>query len=525
MLKIVAVTDKQGTAIDRLAQGVAEYHDNLDYVVCDVHPKRPDQQQIDRFVKEAMDADIIHWEYFRSAEMLREKLPWLEGKKQILSHYNPYSIKESDWNGYDYVIGCNEEIYKNLGEITQSPTRLIPLTIDTDFWTYNMDWQPRDAVLMVANRIESKKGILEVAIATAELDLKFVLVGAISDLNYYRAIEATGNVQFFEKVSDEQLRELYHKSLLHVCNSVDNFESGTLPILEAMLCGTPVMTRKVGHVPELNNGENMVIYDGKPEDVMAIKEKLFEAISDHKKLAEIRDKAWQTAKTRSNERRAYEYQKLYREVMNPMEIPVSVVVPIYDKPEVIRECLNAIANQSYKNLELIVVDDSPDMSGQEVVANFVKFVSFPVRYMDSNQNDYGLARARNLGTIEATGEIMVYCDQRIIMQPDCIEEFVKYAKPKYWLYGNKGARKEFVENLSSIYRQDIINAGMFNERINLYGGQSQELRVRVRRQGYKTEFIESAKGEQRGKSSNRNRKRQEIIKMKTKLWKMNLETN
>jgi len=43
---------------------------------------------------------------------------------------------------------------------------------------------------MVANRIESKKGILQVAIACADLGLTFVLVGAISDMGYMQAIMA-----------------------------------------------------------------------------------------------------------------------------------------------------------------------------------------------------------------------------------------------------------------------------------------------------------------------------------------------
>lgn len=520
MLKVVCLVDKEGTALDRLAKGVAKYHDNIDYKVLAVHPKRPDREQLEAFEREAMDADIIDAQYYRTLYMLRAMYPWLKDKKTILTHNNPYAIEEQSWNDVDLNVGNNNYIYKRLGEITEKPVEYIPLTVDTDFWTFNPDWQPNKNVIMVANRIESKKGILPVAIACAELNLHFILVGAISDANYFQSImDTTGNVEFHEMCSDEELRDLYHKSTIHVCNSVDNFESGTLPILESMLTGVPVLTREVGHVPELNNGENMVILDSDTEDIPYIQDKLLEMISDKKKLADMRDKAWQSAKVRSFERRAYMYQKLYRQVMWPDETSVSVVVPIYDKPEIIRQCLNAVANQTYKNLELVVCDDGGNNSS--LVKDMAEYVGFPVRKIDTSQgDDYGLARARNAGTIEATGEYIVYCDQRMVMEPDCVAEFISHAQPKTWLYGNKGARKEFVENLSCIKRSEIINAGMFCERIDRYGGMSQECRTRFRNQGGRTEYVESAKATPVGKSSNRNRKRQDIIAIKSRLWKM-----
>ena len=525
MFKIVCVVDKIGTALDRLGKGVAPYHDNIDYKVVDVHPKRPDHEQIQMFEAEAIDADIIDWQYYRTAEMLRSKYDWLADKKHILTHNNPYSIEESDWNTYDMNVGNNKYITNRLGEITQQPIEYIPLTVDTDFWTFNPDWKPNKNVIMVANRIESKKGILPVAIACAELNLHFILVGSVSDRSYLESILACGNnVEFHEQVSDEKLKELYYKSSIHVCNSKDNFESGTLPILEAMLCGVPVMTRRVGHVPELYNGDNMVIYEGDYEDPLGVQDAIFSMISDKKKLESIRNAGWQTAKSRSHERRAYLYQKLYRQVFYESS-SVSVVVPAYNKPENLRECLDAIDRQTYKNIEIIVADDNPFQSNEPTVRDFAKYTNKPVRYINTSrqEDDYGLARARNEATIEATGEIMVYMDQRQIPEPEAVEEFVNNLKPRFWLFGNKGVKKEFVENFSCIFRGDIIDAGMFCERMDCYGGLSQECRVRFRNQGIQTEFIESAKATPRGKSSNRNRKRKEIIRSKNRLFKMGLE--
>lgn len=537
MLKILCVVDKTGTALDRLARGVEPYHENIDYNVVDVHPKRPDPDQLERFETLAMSADIIDWQYFRTAEMLRAKYEWLKDKKQILTHNNPYSIHESNWNDYDAVVANNESIHKDLAEITDAPLHYIPLTVDSDFWEYNTDWQFNDlsdhagkyqlqgetkkaSVIMVANRIEGKKGVLPVAKACAKAGVEFILVGAVSDMSYMHEIMATGYVQYHQQIPDEKLKELYYTSTIHVCNSQDNFESGTLPILEAMLCGTPVLTRNVGHVPDLNNGENMVILDNDPEDVDSIADNITEMLFDKKKLIEQREKAWQTAKTRNFERRAYSYQRLYRQTMYPSQQSVSVIMPIFDKPEIIRRTLDAVANQTYKNIELVIADDNFPAHNIDLIKDFSQYVEFPVRYMNTAKRGYGLARGRNEALIEATGDIVVFCDQRIMMKPNAIEEFVKHLKKRYWLYGSKGAKKEFVENFSCAFRDEVIKAGMFNERINQYGGQSQEIRQRIREQGIITEYIDSAKAQAIGKSSNRNQKRRSIIKMKNRLAKM-----
>lgn len=515
MIKVRAITDKKNSAIDRLAKGISKYM-NLDYRVIDCHPKRPSPDQLRNIELECKDADIIDAQYFRTIEMLRGRYPWLKEKKTILTHYNPYSITESDWNDYDCVIGDNQEIYKRLGEITQSRVEYMPLTVDTDFWTYNADWSPNNRVMMVANRIESKKGILEVAQACKKIGARFALVGSISDQDYYHEVIRAGGVEIYQKIPDEELRNLYWNTSVHVCNSVDNFESGTLPILEAMLCGTPVLTRKIGHVPELDNGENMVIHQDK-EDVDALADKLKEMIDNPDKLRGLRDKAWQTAKTRSNERRAYLYQKLYREIAFPDQQSVSVIVPVYEKEDLTKQCLEAIEEQTYKNLEVIVVNDGLPFNLEKPNVPFFKII-------ENNQNDYGLARARNRGIIEATGDVLIFCDQRTVMEPDAVEVFVDNIQPGKWVYGSKdGVKKEFVENFSCVRREDIIRAGMFNERIDAYGGISQEVRTRFRKQGNRTEYVEIAKAHQAGKSSNRNRKRSDIIRMKNRLWRLGLE--
>lgn len=526
-LKVVSIVDKVGTALDRLAKGVAPYMNGIDYHVIDVHPKRPDPEQLARFEQLARTADIIDAQYYRSIEMLRERYSWAKEIPTILTHNNPYAIHEGDWNQYNIVVANNKSIYEDLKKITQSQLELIPLVVDPLFWRFNDDYKADKSVVMVANRIEGKKGILPVAKACQHLGIKMYLVGAISDPEYWRQIMATGVVHFGQEISDTELRDIYHKSGLHVCNSVDNFESGTLPALEAIFCGVPVLSRRVGHMPEIiqkydyQNLEetNIFVNDHDPEDVDNLITQITEAFADKNRLERMRHEAWFSIKDRNFERRAYQYQRLYRELLG--DNPVSVIVPVAGKEEIARENLNAIANQTHKNIEVIVVDDG-EVDQQANIRQCAETMSFPVKYYRMGGEGYNLAKARNKAAIESTSDILVFCDQRMVMANDAVEQFVSHILPNTWLYGNKGVKKEFVENFSAVNRDDFMRFGMFNEQITQYGGLSQETRSRARKQGMNIEFVESAKADPKGKSSNRKRKKYEIMASKNMLWKVGM---
>ena len=111
----------------------------------------------------------------------------------------------------------------------------------------------------------------------------------------------------------------------------------------------------------------------------------------------------------------------------------------------------------------------------------------------------------------------------MIMDSKAVEVFVNAHTPRSWIYGNKGIKKEFVENFSCIERTDLIKIGMFCERMDRYGGLSQETRSRAKYNGYKIEFIEKAIATPVGKSGNKYSKRKDILKIKNKLWKMGME--
>lgn len=91
-----------------------------------------------------------------------------------------------------------------------------------------------------------------------------------------------------------------------------------------------------------------------------------------------------------------------------MELPlISVIVPIYKVEPYFDKCISSVVNQTYTNLEIILVDDgSPDQCPQMCDAWAEKDARIRVIHKENG----GLSDARNAGMAVATGELMTFVD-------------------------------------------------------------------------------------------------------------------
>lgn len=90
------------------------------------------------------------------------------------------------------------------------------------------------------------------------------------------------------------------------------------------------------------------------------------------------------------------------------EKKISVIVPAYNVEKYIRRCLDSLINQTYQNLEIIVVDDgSTDRTGDMAEEYAARF---PEKVFCYHQGNRGQAMARNFGIGKATGEYIGFVD-------------------------------------------------------------------------------------------------------------------
>lgn len=97
-----------------------------------------------------------------------------------------------------------------------------------------------------------------------------------------------------------------------------------------------------------------------------------------------------------------------------MEELVSVIIPTYNRENLILRSVNSVLNQSYKNLEVLVIDDCSSDNTKEVVA---KIKDERLRYVKLNKNS-GACVARNRGIQESKGAIIAFQDSDDVWHKD-----------------------------------------------------------------------------------------------------------
>ena len=97
---------------------------------------------------------------------------------------------------------------------------------------------------------------------------------------------------------------------------------------------------------------------------------------------------------------------------------ISVVVPIYNVEKYLPKCLDSLGSQTYRNLEIILVEDgSPDACGEICDAYAAKDSRIKVIHKANG----GVSSARNAGLAAATGELIAFVDGDDFVTPDIYE--------------------------------------------------------------------------------------------------------
>lgn len=103
-------------------------------------------------------------------------------------------------------------------------------------------------------------------------------------------------------------------------------------------------------------------------------------------------------------------------------LPISVIIPTYNRRDLLRETLNSLAQQTYPNdcFEVIVVDDGSTDGTEKIAAEAFPFT---LRYFwQSNQGD---AAARNLGAQQSQADILVFLDDDILVEADYLTYLIQ----------------------------------------------------------------------------------------------------
>lgn len=108
-------------------------------------------------------------------------------------------------------------------------------------------------------------------------------------------------------------------------------------------------------------------------------------------------------------------------------VKVSVIVPVYNVEDYLRQCLDSLINQTFNSMEILCINDGATDSSPSILKEYAGMDS---RIRIINQENQGLAKARNTGLDNASGEFVYFMDSDDILKPYAIKKLYNLAMGK-----------------------------------------------------------------------------------------------
>ena len=154
-----------------------------------------------------------------------------------------------------------------------------------------------------------------------------------------------------------------------------------------------------------------------------------------------------------------------------MEKKISVIIPVYNTEDYIEKCIRSIMEQTFKNLEIIIVNDGTTDKSIDICK---KLQEEDNRIIIINQENMGVSKARNTGLKNATGDYIGFVDSDDFLEPDMYEimynhlenEQADLCRIKAFIYNREGGIEEIAKERNTfIYNNEleIMNAYLKNE--------------------------------------------------------------
>lgn len=180
---------------------------------------------------------------------------------------------------------------------------------------------------------------------------------------------------------------------------------------------------------------------------------------------------------------------------------VSIIVPTYNSAEFLERCLESVKNQTYSEIEIIVVDNNSTDNTKEIARRYTKKIF--------NRGPERSAQV-NFGVTQAEGEFVYKIDSDFVLDKEVVEQCVGKAQEENLdavvVHNTPDTRVSWVAKIRKfevdMYKYDITHSsarfvrkevyekiGGFNEKIT--AGEDYDFQNKLNRGGYKTGFIEA----------------------------------
>lgn len=151
-----------------------------------------------------------------------------------------------------------------------------------------------------------------------------------------------------------------------------------------------------------------------------------------------------------------------------IKIPVSIIIPIYNKAEHLLDCLDSCRLQSSEHHEVILIDDGSTDDSYQISKDYIKKYNLGSIFTLHKKENGGASSARNHGLKKSKGEYILFLDADDIIHPEIVRTFYSVAKNKNAsiVFGNNFSfskehsfNYDISENLSKNLPIDVIKKG------------------------------------------------------------------
>lgn len=171
---------------------------------------------------------------------------------------------------------------------------------------------------------------------------------------------------------------------------------------------------------------------------------------------------------------------------------ISVIIPVYNVEEYIKECLDSLLMETYKDLQILIVDDGSTDRTMDIVKDYEdKFEDFTILY----QKNQGVSVARNTAFDYIKGEYTIYIDPDDFLESDMLENMYNRAEKvnvdivisEYYVYYDEKDSRNYIEKYRVDPRKIYNNYEVMNLMLNY------ELQGQLWNKFFRTELLKQIK--------------------------------
>jgi glycosyltransferase involved in cell wall biosynthesis len=357
-----------------------------------------------------------------------KKIQWLHcdyEMKDHLANYKKRFIKLYD-EALDTIVGISKPVKDRFNKIYGCANKTIVINnmvptdvIKTKSKEYKVKAFNKDVVNIVSvGRFHEMKGyprLIEVVKKLKDSNLKkdfhVRLIGTGPEFNLCKEL-----VKKYELTDTVELLGEMKNPFPYVSNS-DLFILGSfyepfgLTVIESLSLGVPVLATDVASIHEMLDSKSGYIVENSEEGLY---NKLVKLINDSSTIYKLKDNL-----------KEYEYdnKKIIDDINKLLGVnedkKISIIIPVYNVAKYIGICLDSLVKQTYKNIEIIVVDDGSTDDSLKIIKDYEK--KYPKLIKALSEKNSGPSSARNLGLKHATGEYISFVDSDDYIDKNCYE--------------------------------------------------------------------------------------------------------